>query len=293
MAGLTKRYGAVTAVRDLSLEVQTGEILGLLGPNGAGKSTTLSMLAGLTPRTAGMIAVFGRDMPKKFLEIAPRMGVLMERPAFYEFLSVRRNLKALAALSQRDVTLDRVLDMTGLLPLAGVRVGRLSAGSRQRLGLAQALLTEPELLLLDEPARGLDVEASQEVFQLLRRLADDAGVTVVVSSHMLQEVESLCDRVAVLNRGSLVACEATADLLLADAGHVEVVVDALEAAAKRLREQPWVTRVEQKSGRLHVALADASAHQLNAFLVGAGYKVSALVPRRRTLREYFLRIMNQ
>ena len=291
-AHLTKTYGATAAVKDLSIEVDAGQVLALLGPNGAGKSTTLNMLAGLVLPTSGSITIFGEDLRKGFLYIAGRMGVLPERPSFYDYLSARKNLLVLAALAGRNVTVDRALDMVGLLPVASKKVGTFSLGMRQRLGLAQALLTEPELLLLDEPASSLDVEATQEILGLLRRLAEEANVTIVFASHMLHEVEVLCDRVAILNEGRLLACDDTEALLAYDLNGVEVLVDAPEAAAKRLLEQDWVVSATVKPGRVEVRLRDSAPHQLTAFLVNAGYKVSGVIPRRRTLQEYFLKVLN-
>ncbi|HOZ48833.1 MAG TPA: ABC transporter ATP-binding protein [Candidatus Hydrogenedentes bacterium] len=292
IAQVTKTFGATVAVSDLSLEVETGEVLGLLGPNGAGKSTTLCMLSGLVRPTSGTIALFGKDPLVQFLDIAPRMGVLMERPAFYNHLSVRKNLSLLAALSGREVTIDRTLDLVGLLRVASQKVGKLSRGMRQRVGLAQALIGDPELLLLDEPTSGLDVESTQEMLHLLRRLADEAHVTIVFSSHMMHEVESLCDRVAILNGGRLVACEATDDLMSYDSSAVDVVVEAPEGAARRLADQAWVESATLRSGRIEVRLRDGTVPQLTAFLVASGYKVSGVIPKRRTLQEYFLKVLN-
>jgi ABC-2 type transport system ATP-binding protein len=289
---LTKRYGNTLAVDEVSFEVESGEVLGLLGPNGAGKSTTLYMLAGLVPPTAGTVSIFGKDLRRDFLDIAARIGVVVERPAFYDYMPARDNLLLGARLAGRDVTVDRVLDQVGLLEVGARRVGTLSLGMKQRLALAQALLLDPELLILDEPANGLDPEAGQEAFHLLRRLADEAKVTVVISSHMLHEVEALCDRVAVLDQGRLVACDRTEALLSYDQRHVEVLIDAPESAAKRLREQGWVESVEVRSGRMDVVLQEPNAPQLAAFLVSAGYRVAGMIPRRRTLRDYYLKARN-
>jgi ABC-2 type transport system ATP-binding protein len=290
---VTKLYGATVAVNGLSLEVQPGEVVGLLGPNGAGKSTTLYMLAGLVRPSTGTISIFGRDRQKHFLDIAARMGVLVERPAFQEHLNLRRNLLYHGKLTGKAVNVDRILDLVGLLDMAHKKVGSLSLGMRQRLGLAQAMLTEPELLLLDEPSTGLDVESTQEVLQLLRRLADDAGVTILVSSHMMHEVEVLCDRVAIMNEGRLVACERIETLVSFDQSQVEVILDGAEGAARKLNEQPWVEKTEVKTGRLLVRLNGADVHQLIAFLMNAGYHLSGIIPKRRTLRDYFLKVLNQ
>lgn len=293
LSHVTRRYGAVTAVDDLCLEVAAGEVLGLLGPNGAGKSTTLYMLAGLVHPTSGTISLFGKDLRAHWVEVAGRMGVLVERPVFLDYLPVRKTLAFHSRLARRPVNVDRILDLVGLLHLRDVRAGALSLGQRQRLGLAQAMLTEPELLLLDEPTTGLDVEASQEVLQLLRRLAEEAGVTIVFSSHLLHEVEALCDRVAIINEGRLRACERVEALLSYDQTQVEVLLEGAESAGRRLVEQSWVREVEVRGPRLTVRLAEPNVPQLVNFLVGMGYPLSGVLPRRRTLRDYFLKVMNR
>ncbi len=289
---VSKRYGKTVAVNGVSFEVQSGEVMGLLGPNGAGKSTTLYMLTGLVRPDSGAISLFGKDLHRFFVDIAGRIGVLVERPAFFEHLSVRKNLKLHARLAGRDVNLDRTMDLAGLLPWAGARAGTLSLGLRQRLGLAQAMLTEPEWLILDEPTLGLDVEATQEILNLLRRLAEEAKVTILFSSHMLHEVEQLCDRVAIINQGKLVACERTDALISYDQSRVEVLIDGEEKAAKRLGEQTWVVDVKVKPGRLVVTLREDNVNQLASFLVNGGFQVSGIIPRRRTLQDYFLKVMN-
>ena len=292
VSNLTKCYGRIVAVSGLSLEVQTGEVLGLLGPNGAGKSTTLGMLCGLIKPDSGSISLFGMELRRNFLDVMARIGVLVDKPDFYDYLSARTNLMLLARLGGKSVTIDRALDRLGLLHVADRRVGDLSRGTRQRLGLAQAMLTDPELLILDEPTNGLDIESSQEVLGLLRRLADEAKVTIIVSSHLLHEVELLCDRVAILSNGRLLACERTQSLLSYDLTQIEIMVDAPEAAARRLSEQTWVESTAVHAGRVHVRLRTPNVHQLTSFLVGTGYVVSGVMPRRRTLQDYFLKVMN-
>ena len=293
MAKLTKRYGSTLAVDALTLEVETGEVLGLLGPNGAGKSTTLYMLAGLVRPTSGSVSILGKDLRRNLLEILSRTGVLVERPAFYDYLSARDNLLLCARLARREVTVDRVLDRMGLLRSSSRKVGTFSTGMRQRLGLAQAILLEPDLLILDEPATGFDPEATQQLMHLLRRLADEANVTIVYSSHMLHEVEGLCDRVAIIDEGKLIACEKTDTLVSYDQSCVDVLVDAPEAAAKRLEAEDWVESATVGPGRVAVTLREPNAQRLTAFLVGLGYRVSGVIPRRRTLQDYFLKVLNQ
>ncbi|MBI4558504.1 MAG: ABC transporter ATP-binding protein [Candidatus Hydrogenedentes bacterium] len=291
IASLTKRFGSTLAVNDLTLNVERGEVTGLLGPNGAGKSTTLLMLLGLVRPTSGAIRIFGKELNRDFLQIIERVGAVLEKPSFYDFLTARENLRLLAKLAGLEMTLDRFLDRVGLLSVAHKKVGTFSQGMRQRLALAQAMLAEPELLVLDEPTTALDPEGIHETLDLLRQLADESRVTVLISSHRLDEVETVCDRVAVLNQGRLVACEKVETLLSYDEHDVEVFVDGPEAAAKRLAEQGWVERAEAWSGRVRVHLRDGSVHQLTAFLISGGFKISAVVPRRQTVHDFLTKVL--
>jgi len=288
---LTKCYGPLVAVGGVSIEVQTGEILGLLGPNGAGKSTTLGLFSGLIRPSEGSISIFGKDVRRDFLPIANRMGVLLERPLFYGHLSARRHLLLLARLARQSVNVDRVLDRVGLLSDAKKPVRTFSTGMRQRLGIAQAMLTDPELLILDEPTNGLDVDSARELRTLLRFLADEAKVTIVISSHLLSEVEELCERVAVLNRGRLIACEDTDRLLSYDASHVDVLIDSPEAAARRLLEEDWVAKCTPHANRIEVRLRDDNIHQLTSFLIQNGYVLSGVIPRKRTLSDFYSQVL--
>lgn len=293
LENLTKTFGATVAIDKLSLEITNGEIFGILGPNGAGKSTTLHTLAGLVRPTSGNITVFGKDLRRNYIDIMQRVGVLVENPAFYDHLTVEKNLLIASRLAARDVTIDRALDLVGLVHVADRRVGTLSRGTRQRLGLAQALLTEPELLILDEPTTALDAEQAQETIRVLRHLADTAKVTILLSSHVMHEVETICDRVAIINQGKIVSCESTDKLVSYDKSCIDVILDSPDAAAKRLAQESWVEDVELKRGVLVVRLKNPDPHQLAAFLVSAGYKITGLIPRRRTLQDYFLKALNR
>jgi ABC-2 type transport system ATP-binding protein len=289
---VSKRFSGVPAIRGVSFEVNKGEVLGLLGASGAGKSTLLHMLAGLVRPDGGSITVFGKELNRNFAEIAARMGVLCQAPVFFEHLTVRRNLLLQAALAGKAASVTRVLNWVGLLDAAGARVHRLGGEQRQRLGLAQALITEPELLVLDEPTLGLDAEASEELFRLIRRIARSGEVTVLLASHLMYEVEALCDRVALLHEGRIVACAETSEVISYDPSQVEVLLEGADTAAKRLKELVWVGQVDVQPGRLYVHLQDRNVHQLCAYLVQAGFKINGVIPRRRTLQEYLIKVLN-
>jgi ABC-2 type transport system ATP-binding protein len=187
---LTKRYGGRNVVDGLDLELPAGRIMGFLGPNGAGKSTTLFMLLGLVRPTSGKVRLFGKE-GSALREARQHVGALVESAAFYSYLSGQKNLEILARIQglPAEPHIHRVLDRVGLLPYRNQRVGTYSHGMRQRLGIAQALLGNPRLLVLDEPTNGLDPEGSHEVWTLLRSLVNNGGVTAFISSHLLSEVE--------------------------------------------------------------------------------------------------------
>lgn len=292
LRNLTKYFGATRAIDDFTLEIQRGEVFGILGPEGSGKSTLLAMLANLVFPTSGEIRVFGKELRRNFMQLAPRIGYVLERPAFYEHLTVSKNLQLFSRLSRRAVNIDRALDLVNLLHASERDAGDLSYGSRQRLALAVAFLGEPELLILDDPAAGLNPEQSQEILNLLRYLCDRSGVTVMISSQMMHEVEMLCDRVAVLNQGQLVSAGPTDRLLSYDTSTLEILVEHPDALARRLRDEPWITSVEVKPGRVVVKLSERDPQHLIAFLVDKKYAVSGVIPRRRTLQEYFLKALN-
>ena len=287
---LTKRYGAVTAVRSVDLDVREGDRYGLLGPNGSGKTTLVRMLLGLVYATSGEIEVLGRRIPSRALEVLPQIGALIEEPAAYPHLSGRTNLALLdaagpggrAARRTRRQRVDEALEQVGLAGIGRRPVKAYSLGMRQRLGLAAALIRRPRLLVLDEPGNGLDPRGIRDLRELLTGL-NEAGVTVFLSSHLLAEVEQLCTRVGVLNDGRLVLQD---DLTVLRAPTGRIVLDTPDAdqVAALLDGQ-----VEQRDGqRLLVRYEDVAA--LNARLVGAGLRVSSIGPQQRTLEEIVLSV---
>ena len=296
-SGLTKRYGDVDVVSALDLRIERGELYGFLGPNGAGKTTTIRMALGLIRPTRGEVRLLGRPIDGRTrAEALVRAGAMIEEPSFYRFLSGRRNLETFARagadvadVRRRLRRIDDVLETVGLTAAADKRVRAYSQGMRQRLGIALALLGEPEVLVLDEPTNGLDPAGMREIRQLLRSLAD-TGTTVFVSSHLLGEVEAVCDRVGVLSRGRLVA-EGPPSALRGEDRGLRIDVDDPERAARVASGLPGV-RAEVVPGGISCALSDSTAPaDVNAALVAAGLLVSALVPERASLEDVFLSLL--
>jgi ABC-type multidrug transport system ATPase subunit len=289
---LTKLYGARRAVSGLELVVPKGSVYGLLGQNGAGKSTTIRMLLGLTPPTAGEVLLFGRSLARERLALLPRVGCLVDGPAFYPFLSGEKNLELLGSLTG-PVTRARVrevLERVGLGVRGADRYKGYSTGMRQRLGIAAALLHDPELVVLDEPVNGLDPPAVLLVRNLIRDLAAREGKTVLVSSHLLHEVELTCDRVAIVEQGQLVAEGRVADLLREAGGLVEVELAAGADGAKALsvaKAVEGVTTAEATPNGLRLVLSAPVEAAVNRALVTAGLDVRAFVPRKRSLEDLY------
>jgi ABC-type multidrug transport system ATPase subunit len=285
-AELTRRYDDVLAVDRLALRVRRGEVYGFLGPNGAGKSTTLRMLLGLVRPTFGSAAVLGA--PPGSPESLARIGALIETPAFYPFLSGRDNLRVLARYAGVAAPrVDAVLDQVDLLRRADDRVAGYSMGMKQRLGVAAALLKDPELLILDEPTNGLDPAGMAEMREFIRSLGRD-GRTVLLSSHLMGEVEQVCDRVGVIRAGALVA-EGTVDELRGQAG-LRVRVEPVRAAARVIGGLPGVEAVSRVDGLLDVAVDPAQAAAINRALVQAGLDVSELYCAKASLEDVFLEL---
>jgi ABC-type multidrug transport system ATPase subunit len=284
---LTKRYGdAIVAVDDLDLRVRRGEVYGFLGPNGAGKTTTLRMLLGLVRPTSGHATVLGA--PPGSPRGLARVGALVEAPAFYPFLSGRDNLRVLARhAGVNEDRVEAVLAEVRLSERADDRSATYSLGMKQRLGVATALLKDPELLILDEPTNGLDPAGMAEMRQFMRSLGE-GGRTLVLSSHLMGEIEQVSDRVGVIRDGSLVA-EGTVEELRGRAG-LRVRAAPLQEAARLLGALPTVERVTSVDDLLDVAVDTAQAPVINRALVEAGIAVSEIYPQKASLEDVFLEL---
>lgn len=287
---LSKRFGAIRAVEGISLSVEEGDIYGLLGPNGSGKTTTLRMILRLVQPDAGRVEIFGLDVRTSFLDAMKRTGTLIELPAYYPHLSAARNLRLLQRISGDDdpSRIDEVLTLVGLLPRRHSPVRTFSQGMKQRLAIAMALLSRPRLVILDEPTNALDPEGIAEIRELIRRLNRDEGITFLLSSHLLPEVEMICNRVGIIREGRLCEQGRIDELLARTSRPVRIECDRPDEALRLLQSLPW-TREARRADRNLLVLLDSSDYaRLNAELHRAGFSVSAFVPQRPTLEEFFL-----
>jgi ABC-2 type transport system ATP-binding protein len=290
LRNVRKEFGSRVAVDDLSLQVPAGEIYGLLGHNGAGKSTAIGMMLGQVWPTRGQVALCGFDIASQRRRALQKVGAIFESPAFYDYLSAMRNLQILSAYSaptpRRRV--EEVIEWVGLTGREHSKVRTYSHGMRARLALAQALLPGPQLLILDEPSDGLDPEGIHEMRHTILRLHRELGLTILLSSHFLSEVEQLCTRIAVLNQGRMVF---EGDLASAKRREcwVRLVVKDFAAAATWLREAQLIT--EERDGRLIALSEKAGTDQVVRLLVERGMPVYEIAREEETLESFYLGLM--
>ncbi|HWX40944.1 MAG TPA: ABC transporter ATP-binding protein [Blastocatellia bacterium] len=288
---LTKAYGKRVVVDSLSLQVERGDIFGFLGQNGAGKSTTIRMALGLVRPTSGTVRVLGFDIARQPLKALARTGAIVEAPAFYENFSGLQNLQLLSKMSggAEPSRIQEVLSIVGLSGRARDPVRVYSHGMKQRLGIAQALLPGPELIILDEPTDGLDPQGIHEVRALIRKLRDEMGLTVFLSSHLLHEVEQICNRVGIIDHGRLLYQGLIQDLVATDKV-VKLTVDRCEEAYQLLASDASLSVSLNGDKSLYVKMTDEQIPAINALLVERGFRVSELSPQTETLEQVFLRL---
>ena len=303
---LTKRYGPVTAVQDVSFQVHKGEILGFLGPNGAGKTTTMRVLTGYMPATEGRVVVAGHDVFEQAVEAKRRTGYLPETPPLYPDMTVREYLQFVAKIKgvpsgDRKARVEQVMARTWITDMAGRACGKLSKGYRQRVGLAQALIHNPDVLILDEPTAGLDPKQIIETRRLIKELAGDH--TIILSTHILPEVSQTCDRVVIINKGRVVAVDTphnlTRRLRGAETMFVQVEGTRASEAAAALAKVPGVVRVEpvenSPSGTFEVESEtgrDVRRELAKAVVLG-GHDLLELRPTRVSLEDIFLTLTTE
>jgi len=286
---LTKQYGRRKVVDDLSLSVERGDIFGFLGQNGAGKSTVIRLALGLVRPTRGRVLLFGHDMGRHPLKALGRVGAIVEAPAFYENFSGYHNLRIFAAMSggAERKQIEQSLELVGLQERGRDKVLTYSHGMRQRLGIAQALLPHPEFIILDEPTDGLDPQGIHEIRLLLPRLRDELGLTIMLSSHLLFEVERICNRVAIIDGGRLLYQGAIENLVSGER-LVKITVEPLEEACSLLSRELAISVSRNGSNSLYLRMRDEDIPRMNALLVANKIKVMELAPQRATLEEVFL-----
>lgn len=289
--GLVKQYGRITAVDHVDLTVNRGDVYGFLGPNGAGKTTTLRMMLGLIYPTAGSVRLFGRDPITEGAAALDGVAGFVEAPRFYPYLSARKNMQMMAAFDGGDAP-SRVEEALGTVELTGRaddKVGGYSHGMRQRLGIAAALVREPNLLILDEPATGLDPGGMRDMRGLIRRLADD-GMTVLLSSHLLAEVEGLCDRVAIVRAGQIVYEGAIHDLKdTAETGYRLRTTDNAKALGV-CRAQAGIEAARIEGTEIRMEANEPAVAELSVALIEARLQITALVPETATLEDLFFHL---
>lgn len=292
---LTKRFKQVVAVDDLTLQVKLGEVLGFLGPNGSGKSTTVGMVLGLIAPTSGSVAIAGQPLAARSELVSEHVGAIIENPAFYPYMSGRDNLRAhaLAAGAVPEGRIDALLALVNLTERAHHKYKTYSLGMKQRLGIASTLLTDPALVILDEPTNGLDPAGQREIRAIIPRLADQ-GHGVLLASHMLHEVEQVSDRVLIIRRGKLIT-EGSVDDLLRRGGYIEIVTPTHdpELALRAIRPLAQVEQVTIEHGKLIVIAPEEIGGELNRALVRQGIYASAITPKRSTLEDLFLELTDE
>lgn len=291
--GLTKKFGSLTAVNNLDLNVYRGDVFGFLGPNGAGKSTTIRMLLSLIKPTGGEMKIFGKSITKDRKEIFSKIGAIVEKPDFYLYLSAYKNLEILGKLSGADTSKKKIMEMLELVGLEKrykSKVKTYSHGMKQRLGLAQALLHDPELIILDEPTTGLDPQGMKEIRDLIIYLSREKGKTIFLSSHILHEVELIATRMIIISKGTAQVEGTVEELLKSEKVVVTFEVDKIEDAIKTVNESKWKEDFKSSSkSEINFELTKNDIALLNKYLIEKGILVSAVVPVR-SLEDYFLRI---
>ena len=289
--GLSKKFGKRWAARDLNLEVYRGDVFCFLGPNGAGKSTTIRMILTLLRPSAGSIEIFGMDIHKHRRAVLSRVCGIVEKSDFYLYLSAYKNLEIVGSMTrrvQREEIME-ALEVVGLASRAFEKVKTFSHGMKQRLGIAQALLTKPQLIILDEPTTGLDPQGMKEVRGLIKELATERGMTVFLSSHLLSEVEQVATRMAVINRGELIAQGFVSELIDKEPMEYSIQVLPLDSAVELLRKLTWVEVLTAEDGKIELRVEPGYASELNRFLVSNHIEVFSFYPHR-TLEDFFLKI---
>ncbi|KAA3636267.1 MAG: ATP-binding cassette domain-containing protein [Bacteroidetes bacterium] len=290
---VSKRYKNFKAVDELSLKVFKGDIYGFLGPNGAGKSTSIRMMLSLIKPSGGSIKLFGKDLAHNRYQTLNRIGALIEKPDFYKYLTARENLEILGKIGNvTDLTskIDETLELVGLRDRSESKVKTFSQGMKQRLGIAQSLLHDPDMIILDEPANGLDPQGQKEMRHLIQRINVERGLTILISSHILPEIEQLSNRMVIINKGKSVVEGNVQELLNEGEMKVSFFVDDVAKAIQAITTSGLASSLaESDDEKIILTIEQERIAEVNRFLVNNETAVSAIKPLR-SLEEYFINI---
>jgi ABC-2 type transport system ATP-binding protein len=299
MSHLTKKYGSKVAVNDLSLSIRRGEVYGLLGPNGAGKTTTILMLLGLTEPTDGTATICGMNCARNPLQVKSIVGYLPDNTGFYTDMTGRQNLRFTGKLNgmsgkELETRIDQLLERVGMTEAADQKAGTYSRGMRQRLGIADVLMKDPQIIVMDEPTLGIDPEGMRQLLELIRQLAVEDGRTLLISSHQLQQIQQVCDRVGIFVEGNLVASGTLPELeekIRQDGGYLlELEVQPFDdRVLATLYQQPSITDIRKEGRRLMVASSEDIRGELTRFLGEHNYSILHLHQRGGDLDEIYRR----
>jgi len=289
---IKKNFGKIKAIDDLSFEVESGEIFGLMGPNGAGKSTTLGIITGLVKPDKGKVEIFGYDIRKNYIKAIENLGILVETPGYYNYLSGSDNLKLFSRTKKvNKIDIYEALKKVELISRANHKVKSYSLGMKKRLGIAYALLGNPKMLILDEPTTGLDAKGSKMILDLISILSKKEKISVLISSNLLHDIETICDRVLLIDNGKMIFCEPVSQLLEPKEGTFVIEVTPINDAISAIKQLRGVKQVEVlNSNSLKVVVSNITSAELNRYLVEKGYDVLKILPVKRTLQEIFLEL---
>jgi ABC-2 type transport system ATP-binding protein len=291
---LCKQFNQFTAVKDLDLTVYKGDVYGFLGPNGAGKSTTIRMLMGLIHPTSGTIEIYGKQLQEERSFILSRIGAIIEKPDFYNYLSGIQNLELLNKMQPKQASRDdlyRLLELVGLKGREKSKVKTYSQGMKQRLGFAQALMHNPDLIVLDEPTNGLDPQGVKDVRDLIIKLNREEGKTILISSHILSEIEIICNRMIIIQKGSRIVEGRVDELLNNNELHVTFEFDNHNSVLQFITQHPTLQSkfIEVVNNRFHFNLLNSEVASVNKLFIENGFAVKSLIPMR-SLEDYFLNL---
>lgn len=292
LQAVSKKINGKEIIKDIDFSIQRGEVLGFLGPNGAGKSTTLKMIVGLSRPTSGEIIVSGYSIQKDYVKAMSKVGAIIEGPDLYDYMTGYKNLEMLGAMSSNVTVKDimSAVELVGMEHRIHDKVGTYSMGMKQRLGLAQALIHQPELLVLDEPTNGLDPQGIYEFREIIKNLAAEKNISVLISSHLIAEVQLMCDNVSIINQGEIIKNANVHELL--STGEVFWVVDRQEEACDFLNERYHI-QGKCVDNRIEAVVDVSKLEVINASLIHAGFNLQYISAKNKTLEELFLSLTNQ